>query len=44
MQLWKIWAVRWILIVLGKLGEHIKISATKRLIYYGVEKHKPWFE
>jgi hypothetical protein len=25
-------------------GENIKISAKESLVYYGLKKHKPWFD
>jgi hypothetical protein len=35
--------LRWILIVLGKLLENIKILAKESLGCYELKKHKPWF-
>jgi hypothetical protein len=38
LQVWKIWMLRWKLIVLN-----IKVSAKENLGYYELKKHKPWF-
>jgi hypothetical protein len=42
MHFWKIWMLRWRLIVLWK--QNIKISAKGNLCYYELRKHKPGFD
>jgi hypothetical protein len=43
-QLWNIWMLRWILIVLGKtIRVNINMSAIRSLGYQ-LKKHKPWFD
>jgi hypothetical protein len=44
-QLWKTWTLRCVLRnrVWETINENIKIFAKKRLGYYELKKHKPWF-
>jgi hypothetical protein len=45
LQLWKIWTLRWKLIVLEKLLKRIKKTLAKDSKgYYELRKHKPWYD
>jgi hypothetical protein len=43
LQLWKIWTLRWKLI-LPRNDQNIKISAKENEGYYELKKHKLWFD
>jgi hypothetical protein len=44
LQHWKIWMLRWKLVLSEKQLENIKISAKESLGYYELRQHKPWFD